>query len=307
MYQSIFNTNVSFLPRVNCNDREIQTISLGRALLSESWRREVEALRAEKDRARQKALKDALPCFTPSGIFSHVSRTGLIEHSGYISIDIDCKPDEGINPELVGFDLKAAISTVPHIAYCGRSCRGSGYVVIIPIADPAKHSEYFRALAYHFERAGLEIDRGCRDICRKRFVSWDPDPFINTAARPWAITLPERDTCSTREILGRDLGKDETAAQVEAIIDACEEKKWDITADRQDWVRILSALANTFGEAGRDFAHRISANYPGYTPEETDRKFTDMLKHPEYAYTIATFFHIAKQEIGKHDFDHLIL
>lgn len=305
MNQSIFAAEVSFLPRVDGRDDELKTIPLGRVLVSDTWRAQVEAVRAEKDPGRQEALKKALPCFTPSGTFSHISRAGLLRHSGFISIDIDCKPDKGINPDLVGYDLKAAVSAVPHIAYCGKSCRGAGYVVVIPIAEPAKHNDYFRALAYHFERAGLEIDRGCRDICRKRFVSWDPDPYINTAARPWAITLPERDH-STREALGRNLDASETAAAVNAVISACERNRWDITADRWDWVRILAALGKAFGEDGREYAHRISAIYPGYSPEETDAKFSDLLEHPEYKWTIGTFFHIARLEIGKHDFEELI-
>lgn len=306
MNQSFFTAKVSYLPRVDAQDTELRTITLGRALVSDKWRAQVEAVRAETDPARQLALKQGLPVFTPSGTFRHISRAGLVQHSGFISIDIDCKPDKGINPGLLDYDLKAAVAAVPHIAYCGLSCRGAGYVCIIPIADPAKHSEYFRALAYHFERAGLEIDRGCRDISRKRFVSWDPAPYINTAARPWAITLPERDH-SAREALGRDLDATETTAAVEAVITACERNRWDITADRGDWVRILGALANTYGEAGREYAHRISAIYPGYLPDETDSKFSDLLKHPEYDWKIGTFFYIARREIGKHDFDDLLL
>ena len=309
MYQSIFKAKVSYLPQKDAPDKELKTISLGRALIADTWRAQVEAVRAETDPAKQEALKTALPVFTPSGTFSrHIARNRMKQHSGFISIDIDCKPDKGLNPALVGFDLKAAVAAaaVPHIAYCGHSCRGIGYVCIIPIADPTKHSEYFRALAYHFERAGLEIDRGCRDISRKRFVSWDPDPYINTAARPWTLTLPERDH-STRETLGRDLDTSETAAAVEAVIEACERNRWDITADRADWVRILACLAQTFGEGGRDYAHRISALYPDYTPEETDSKFSDLLKHKEYKWGIGTFFYIARQEIGKHDFDDLLL
>ena len=306
MNQSIFKAQVSFLPCVNCDDSDIDTISLGRALISDTWRAKVEAVRAEKNPEKQKALKDALPCFTPSGTFTHVSRAGLLRHSGFISVDIDYKPEKGINKALAGFDLKAAISAVPHVAYCGLSCRGAGYVVIIPIADANKHRDYFRALAYHFERAGLEIDPACKDISRKRFVSWDAEPYINTAAKPWAYTLPQREH-TTRETLGRDLNAAETAAKVEAVIKACEINAWDITESYADWVRLLSALAGTFGEAGREYAHRISANYPGYEAEATDAKFTNLLRHPEYKTQIGTFFYIARQEIGKHDFDNLEL
>lgn len=298
MNQSIFTANVSFLPRIDGNGAAPQTITLGRALLSDQWRAQVEAVRAEKDPDRQDELKHSLPCFTPSGTFRHISRAGLVRHSGFLSIDIDCKPDKGINAALVGYDLKAAIAAVPHVAYCGRSCRGAGYVVVIPIADPAKHSEYFRALAYHFRRAGLEIDKSCGDICRRRFVSWDPDPYINTGARPWSFILPERDR-SAQETPGPDLA--EASARVEAVISACEQNGWDITADREDWVQILSSLANTFGEGGREYAHRISARYPGYVPEETDSKYSDLLRHPEYKWRIGTLFHIYQREERKHD------
>jgi len=306
MERNLFSAQVSFLPCVNADDCEIETITLGRALIADTWRAQVEAVRAEKDPAKRKALKAALPCFTPSGIFSHVSRAGLVRHSGFISLDIDYKPEKGVNTNLAGYDLKAAISAVPNVAYCGHSCGGSGYVVIVPIADPAKHREYFRALAYHFERAGLEIDAACKDVSRKRFVSWDAAPYINTAARPWAITLPEREH-ATRETLGRDLDAGETAAKVEAVISACELNAWDITENYADWVRILSALASTFGEAGRDYAHRISALYSRYNAQETDAKYSNLLRHPEYKTQIGTFFYIARQEIGKHDFDNLAL
>lgn len=304
MKQSLFTAQVTFLPCVNADDSEIETISLARALFSDAWRAKVEAVRAEADPAKQKALKDALPCFTPAGTFRHVSRAGLQTPSRFLCVDIDYKPEKGINNALAGYDLKAEISRVPCVAYCGLSCRGAGYFVIIPIADPAKYRDYYKALQVDFERCGLTIDPACKDISRKRFVSWDADPYINTAATPYAYTLPEREH-ATRETLGRDLDAAETAAKVEAVIKSCEANRWDITAAEGDWWRILCSLANTFGEAGRDYAHRISALYPGYTPEETDAKYSRAVKHPEYKDQIGTFFYIARQEIGKHDFDNL--
>ena len=217
MKQTLIAAQVSFLPCVNADDSEIETISLAQALFSDAWRAKVEAIRAEKNPAKRKALKAALPCFTPSGTFTHVSRAGLVRHSGFISLDIDYKPEKGVNTNLAGYDLKAAISAVPNVAYCGHSCGGAGYVVIVPIADPAKHRDYFHALAYYFERAGLELDPACKDVTRKRFVSWDAAPYVNTAAQPWALTLPQREH-ATRETLGRELDAAETAAKVEAWI-----------------------------------------------------------------------------------------
>lgn len=307
---NIFSAQVSLLPRVNCDDSEIEFISLGNVLTSDTWRARVEALRAETDPAKRNALKDALPCFTPSGTFTHVSAAGLINHSGFISIDIDYKPEKGINNALAGFDLKRAISGVPYVAYCGHSCSGAGYVLIIPIADPAKHREYFRALAYHFKRAGLEIDRACKDISRKRFVSWDADPYINTAARAWAITLPERESTTRRNPDG-PIDTSENAVIVDAVIKACDENKCDITRQYDDWAAILADLAIMFGESGREYAHKISALHPEYREAETDAKFSDFLKHPEYEGGINNLLNIARKympdilsnELAKIDFN----
>ena len=94
---------------------------------------------------------------------------------------------------------------------------------------------------------------------------------------------------------------------MEAVISYLEANRLDITADYDTWTGgLLAPLANTFGEAGRDYAHRISALYSGYQPAETDAKFTSLLRHPADAPAqIGTFFYIARQEIGKHDFDNL--
>ena len=308
MNQSIFKTIVSFLPRVDCDDTDIEERTLGGILVSGKWRKQVQALREETSPERREELKAALPCFTPSGTFTSVCRAGLAAHSGFISVDIDYKPEKGINTALAGFDLKAAIAAVPQVAYCGHSCGGTGYVLIIPIADPEKHLEYFRALQYHFDRAGLEIDRACKDITRKRFVSWDADPYINTAARPWGLVLPES-KITTRAVFGRDLNAEETAARVEAVIRTCENNKWDITENYEDWIKILAAFAHTFGENGREYAHRISALYSGYNATQTEAKYNSLLRNPlkEGNANIGTFFYIARAEMGKRDFDNIPL
>lgn len=307
MSRTIFNTEVSFIPHKEAPDSAIKKASLGQLLVTNKWRKEVEAVRAETDPYKRRALKEKLPCFTPSGTFKHIAANGLIKHSGFISVDIDYKPEKGINSALADFDLKRAVADLPQVAYCGRSCGGAGYVLIIPIADTSKHKQYFRALSYHFERAGLEIDQACKDLCRKRFVSWDPEPYINTAARPWDITPPEREP-STRELLGRDLDLTETTEAVEVVIAACEQNKWDITQDYNDWIRILAAIAETFGENGRSFAHRISAISPEYNPDQTDQKYSSFLKpYDGDKVKINTFFRIARYEMGKHDFDNLLV
>ena len=56
MSNTIFDTKISFAPSVNADDSDIDTISLGWALISDAWREQVEALRAETDPAKRKAF-----------------------------------------------------------------------------------------------------------------------------------------------------------------------------------------------------------------------------------------------------------
>ena len=309
MSNTIFDTKISFAPSVNADDSEIVTISLGRALISDAWREQVEALRAEADPAKRKALKDKLPCITPGGTFSHISKNGLERASGYLCADLDYKPEKGINADLKGFDLKAAVARLPYVAYCGKSCGGKGYFLIIRIADASKYKAYYRALQADFERGGLTLDKACSNIAFKRFVSWDESPYINTAALPYSYTLPEREH-TAMETLGKELNQEETRAKVEAVIKHCEENKIDITADYEDWVRIMAALAGTFGADGEEYAHRISSLYQGYSKEQTEQKYKSFLNRRgnlEQRANIGTFFYIARQEIGKHDFDNVVV
>ncbi len=309
MSNTIFEAKISFAPSVNASDTELGVISLGRALVSDTWRQQVETLRAELDPAKRKTLKEKLPCITPGGTFSHISKNGLIQASGYLCADLDCKTDKGINADLEDYDLKTAVARLPYVAYCGRSCGGKGYFLIIPIADASKYKAYYRALCADFERGGLHLDRACSNIAFKRFVSWDPNPYINTAARPYSYILPEREH-APREVLGRELLEGETRAKVEAVIRHCEDRGIDITSDYSDWVRILAALASTFGADGEEFAHRISKLYDGYVEAQTRAKYKSFLNGRgswSRKANIGTFFYIACQEIGKHDFDDIVI
>lgn len=82
--------------------------------------------------------------------------------------------------------------------------------------------------------------------------------------------------------------------EIEGIIESIEEKKIDITSGYKDWRNTGFALAEGFGEAGREYFHRISCFYPGYVKEECDRQYDKCLKSKGHGITLKTFFHQAK-------------
>ncbi len=80
---------------------------------------------------------------------------------------------------------------------------------------------------------------------------------------------------------------------VELVLSRIEQQHCDITADYDDWFRILMALANEFGEAGRSYAHRFSKFSQNYKCDETDKKFTECLNSNQGKIRIGTLMKIA--------------
>lgn len=85
------------------------------------------------------------------------------------------------------------------------------------------------------------------------------------------------------------------ATEIESIIQQIETKQIDIATAYSDWRDIGFALADGFGESGRDYFHRISKFYPAYTPNECETQYNNCLKAGGQGITLKTFFFHAKQ------------
>ncbi len=66
----------------------------------------------------------------------------------------------------------------------------------------------------------------------------------------------------------------------------------DVTTHYHDWYRIGMALASHYGEAGRDYYHRISRFYPRYTPLETNQQYDRCLRYNTYRIRLGTLFYL---------------
>jgi VirE N-terminal domain len=126
----------------NCTSHEQATVNLLTLLTTDSYQPGIEALRAMAG-AEQDAAKKQLPCYTIGGVFQGGHSAGnRTQASNLIGIDLDFKD----NAHVQGFgNLKAACKQVPFILYCGLSCRGKGYLVIMALKYPDKFLQQFRA------------------------------------------------------------------------------------------------------------------------------------------------------------------
>lgn len=157
------------------------TVNLFEWLTSDKYfekQQKVRSIITPEDRQR---AKQAMPCISPSGIFTKRGKKYLQNHTGLISIDIDSKD----NTHISNFDnLKKEVCKISNVAYCGLSVSGKGYWLLIPITYSEKHEDHFRFIEQYFKSNGVVIDHACKDISRLRFYSYDPDAYFNHAAKP---------------------------------------------------------------------------------------------------------------------------
>ena len=83
------------------------------------------------------------------------------------------------------------------------------------------------------------------------------------------------------------------SAEIDRVVQEIENRGIDIAPDYTMWVNVGFALADSLGEQGREFFHRISQLHPDYVPANTDNQFTHCLNGKGSGVTVATFFHYA--------------
>ena len=84
--------------------------------------------------------------------------------------------------------------------------------------------------------------------------------------------------------------------QVESLVRLIEVTQKDITEDYNSWLRVGLALAEGFGEGGRDFYHRISVFHPEYSRDKCDDQYDKCINAKGSGITLGTLFYIAKEQ-----------
>lgn len=267
--------------------KEVSLSTVLNAIKNGKWKDKITKLRSIKDEKEQKAYKNTLPCFTGSGVFSSRKSEGLTTHSNIMILDFDLKD----NPILLEQfnEIRQKLIAAKHIAFLFLSCRGNGFAVGIKI-EGERHTESFRYLEkYYREKHGLTIDKGCKDVTRLRFISYDPDLHFNEGAETIIIPHNFSDKAKHSETVFNANGKSHEI--MERII-ASGKLPGDDTYE--SWVKVGFALVTEFGETGRDYFHKLSRMSPKYDLVDCDRKFDNCLKTNKGEVSFATIVHMAK-------------
>lgn len=284
----------------NAKDSNGSVTTIYDFLFSDKWKTEVEHLReliskygAEKakETSEYKNTKKMLPCATLSGKFSYRKTSDLIQHTGYICLDIDRGDNTNISEwENVKFSLKHR----PEVALFMKSCSGLGYFALVKLAYPDKHLEQYLSLEREYSTMGITLDKACKDITRLRFATYDDEPYINKHVIPYTGACLDNKTLQPKINLTprqqSEYSGDHTMSMVEGLVNIIENNHIDITDDYHEWVRIGYSLA-TLGETGRSYFHRVSRMSAKYNATKCDKQFN--MTHPARS-GIGAFFNICR-------------
>lgn len=274
---SLFNPPVPGQPHKA--EAEIDIDDFLNAVKFGRWKDQVQAIRQVEDKERRNALKKNLPSVTISGTFDIRRADGVKAHSGFIAIDIDGWNDRG---PLVKDQFTYALF---------QSVSGNGLVVVARI-NPDKHKDSFRFLAHHyFATYGISVDPAPSSVASLRYVSYDPEMYINlraakartkaeprTAPKSLPVVLPQSDALSLcQQVAGEGI---------------------DIAPDYESYFRLALSVASGFGESGREMFHLLCQPSPRYNSAQADVKYTAALRDVQSGNsrtTVGTMYYMLKQ------------
>jgi len=132
-------------------------------------------------------IKATLQAFTPAALLASKQKGYVqeISRSGLMQLDFD-------EAALVNYDIeeaKAAVFSLPFIAFCALSCTGTGFYALAVIAEPDRLTEYAEHCFVIFQKFGLRPDvskgKNPQDL---RYISYDPNMLIRDNPEPLKIS-----------------------------------------------------------------------------------------------------------------------
>ncbi|TPE44951.1 BT4734/BF3469 family protein [Pontibacter mangrovi] len=173
---------VSLYPNIHIttNGAEVDLLAVFDGIRTGRWREQVEHVRASETDTEKRKRKKKLPYFTVSGTFTKREEKGLQQHSGLVCIDIDHD-----------LSMREEIGADPYTYAMFVSTGGDGLAVIVRIPTDNHNASYKALKRYYEETYGISSIDSLPDVSRPRFVSYDPEIFINAESQVFTQQLAE--------------------------------------------------------------------------------------------------------------------
>lgn len=228
-------------------------------------------------------------------IFRLEGKKGLLSPSGLVCMDIDHIPQIEELRDKLSQDSEIGL----RLLFLSPS--GDGLKLVCKSATPIEDSLSFKSVfnslsGYISQTYGITPDPAPSAINSACYLSYDPEAIykdsgeFNETLHPYKEEAPQTKGKKTSRV--EFSGEDD----IEEIIRRIEERGIDITSSlgQKEWATLGYAFANTYGERGREYFHRVSRYYPGYSEKETNEVYNSCMNSPGGT-DITHFYNLAKE------------
>ena len=275
----LHNTKVSILGQHKVLDEYTlyNAIMLGRNCKEEIAK--VRSIDRQANESEYRQAKAKVLSYTPSCLCQGETAKEVKEINALIAVDLDAKDNEGVTIE----EMRKKINSLPFVMYSSISVGGRGMYALIPISESNKNDlkGVFNALNEDFIKLGLKLDSSCINVNRERYMSFDDNEYWNKQCEIYTkkISIPTQvNGHPTRvEINANKPLTEKDKQKVDLMIEDIKANKIQLTKNHTDTLGLANAIANVWGEEGRELFHLIRSQRSGYDSFKTDRTFDDML------------------------------
>ena len=266
----------------------LKTSSLYNAIKTgRKHKEEIEAVRSidrqanesEYKKAKEKVLSYTPSCLCPNG--GSAKAENVFHVNNLIAIDLDAKDNEGVTLE----EMRTKINSLPYVMYSSISVGGKGMYALLPISENNKNDfkGVFKALEEDFNKIGLKLDSSCVNVNRERYMSYDDNEYWNKQCEIYdrKINIPTQVNTHPSKV-GENVNKPLTAREynkVKSMVEDIKENRLQLSKNHSDTLLLCNAIANIWGEEGRELIHIIRQQRSGYDEYKTDNNYTHVLDH----------------------------
>lgn len=254
-------------------------------MLGRNCKEEIEAVRMIDRQANESEYRQAkakVLSFTPSCLCTIGGTAKDVECvNALIAVDLDEKDNKGLSIE----EMRTKINSLPFVMYSSLSVGGKGMYALISIKEENKNDfkAVFKALEKDFKALGLTLDNSCINVNRERYMSYDDNEYWNKQCEIYdkKISIPTQVHTHPSKV-GENANKPLTAREFNKVRDMVEDikaNKLQLSKNHKDTLGLANAIANIFGEEGRELLHLIRSQRSGYDEFKTDCNFDYVLNN----------------------------
>lgn len=236
-------------------------------------------LKQKGDADGYKKLKNTSQCVTGSAVLNDGDKgeKNIKSLNGLIVIDIDGQ----LNDEL----RNDKYTYIYH-----KSFGGDGLCIFVKI-NPDKFEDSFNGLAqYYFQNYNVTIDQACKNKNRLRYLSYDPDIYVNDKANKFIPKEVKKFAAPTNTNFIY------TKSDFDNILDQIKERQIDLCQeDYHRYIRIGLSLFDKFGASGAEYFHFVCQFGAKYKREDCEKDWKGLCKNSQGKCRIGTFYYYCKE------------